>query len=424
MTYQVLARKYRPQRFCDVLGQEAIVTTLKNAIYLNRTAHAYLFCGSHGTGKTTLARLFAKALNCAKLSSDCEPCNQCPSCKETAGGQAMDVLEIDGASHRGIEDIRQINESIGFAPTGGRFKIYLIDEVHMLTKEAFNALLKTLEEPPKHVKFFFATTEPQKVPATVLSRCQRFNLGRISLEKIQEKLTSIAADMNLSVEPDALAILAELAEGSLRDAESLFDQLIVFQEGIVTAERVTEVFGLPPRQLLFTLDEAGAEGRKIAAFEIAEQIFSSGKNITYFVKELISHFRTLFLIKNKISPHHRDHEQYQRSATLYREEQLVQILELLSEAEQTFKLALSKRTALETLLLRILRTHQLIGLESLVERLVALEKRLSTTEEKVEPKEPAPSQAVSQEEQKEQHHFDTLMQFSAKELNGFLKKGN
>ncbi|MFZ0565904.1 MAG: DNA polymerase III subunit gamma/tau [Chlamydiales bacterium] len=432
-SYKILARKYRPQLFCDVVEQESIVTTLKHAILLNRSAHAYLFCGCHGTGKTTLARLFAKALNCPKRSKECEPCNQCSSCKEISNGQAIDVLEIDGASHRGIEDIRQINETLGFAPIGGRYKIYLIDEVHMLTKEAFNALLKTLEEPPKHVKFFFATTEPHKIPTTVLSRCQRFNLNRIPPEKIKEKLRSIAADMDLSVEEDALSILSELAEGSLRDAESLFDQVITFQEGPISAESVTEVFGLPTQQMFFALDEAGAQGKWVAAFEMAEQIFSSGKNITYFVKELTTHFRTLFLMKNKLSTHGRNQQQYQQSVSLYREEQLIQILELLTEAEQMLKLAPSKRTALEMLLLRILRTHQLIGLESLVQRLVDLEKQVSReTAESKEKKSPkaAPPKAQNHQEshqvpsQKNQCHHDTLMQFAAKELNGPLKKGN
>jgi len=193
--YQVLARRYRPQRFSDVVGQQAILQTLKNAIARDLVAHAYLFSGSRGVGKTTLARLFAKALNCTSLGNDGEPCNTCPSCIDITSGQSLDVIEIDGASNRGIDDIRQINETVGFAPSHGKYKIYIIDEVHMLTKEAFNALLKTLEEPPEKAKFFFATTEPHKVLPTIISRCQRFDLGRILPAQIFAKLGLIAKEL-------------------------------------------------------------------------------------------------------------------------------------------------------------------------------------------------------------------------------------
>ncbi|NGX54231.1 MAG: DNA polymerase III subunit tau, partial [Chlamydiae bacterium] len=287
--YQVLARKYRPKFFRDVIGQEVIVTTLVNAIKMERTAHAYLFCGSRGTGKTTLARLFAKALNCSNLSSDHEPCNKCASCKEISASNAIDVLEIDGASHRGIEDMRQIIETIGYVPTLGKYKIYLIDEVHMLTKEAFNALLKTLEEPPEKVKFLFATTEPHKIPATILSRCQRFNLNRISSEKIEEKLVAIAKDLSITIAPEALSLIAKLSEGSLRDAESLFDQLLAFQESEITLDDASEALGMMPRKIFFALDEAGSKNDFSAAFKIADEVFSSGRNLAYFVEELILH---------------------------------------------------------------------------------------------------------------------------------------
>lgn len=452
--YQVLARKYRPKRFADVLGQQAIVSTLQNAIRMERIAHAYLFCGCRGTGKTTLARLFAKALNCASLGPDYEPCNQCPSCKEIGAGHGMDVLEIDGASHRGIEDIRQINETIGFTPTNGRYKIYLIDEVHMLTKEAFNALLKTVEEPPPHAKFFFATTEPHKIPATILSRCQRFNLGRLSSEMIQKKLASIAADLNLAVEEEALASIAELAEGSLRDAESLFDQVISFQEEKITAKAVRELLGLPSKDTFFALDEAGKEKKLLAAFSIANEVFSSGKNISYFLEELLCHFRTLFLLKNGLSKETPYKERYQKTACYYTHEQLLHILELVAEAQTAIKSAPSERIAFEMLLLKILRTHQRISLENLVERLIQLEGSLTKTsgpadslpppaceksttpviQEEVKKKSIAPQQApppssdsppkgaASFDTIQQQSRFDTLIRFAAKELNGSFKK--
>lgn len=198
--YQVIARKFRPQNFSDVKSQDAIVTTLRNAIRFNRIAHAYLFCGTRGTGKTTLARLFAKALNCENLSENIEPCNQCGSCREITNGSSLDVLEVDGASNRGIDDIRRINETASYTPSAGKFKVFIIDEVHMLTKEAFNALLKTLEEPPSHVTFIFATTEVHKVLPTILSRCQRFNLNRISFDSIVDKLNLIANKLEIKAE--------------------------------------------------------------------------------------------------------------------------------------------------------------------------------------------------------------------------------
>lgn len=379
--YQVLARKFRPKYFSEVIGQGAIVTTLQNAVRLKRIAHAYLFCGSRGTGKTTLARIFAKALNCHKLSENFEPCSECSSCREIANGHSMDVLEIDGASHRGIEDIRQINETVGFVPSGGKYKIYLIDEVHMLTKEAFNALLKTLEEPPAHVKFFFATTEPQKIPPTILSRCQRFNLRRIASEEISNKLQSIANDLSIEVELQALLMIAELSEGSLRDAESLLDQVIAFQNNTITAASVSEILGLASKDIFFSLDVAGANKNWLAAFEIGKQVFSSGKNVSYFLEELIIHFRTLFLAKQASIETEIDKERYLASQHFYREEQLLDILEILMEAQSTLKFAPSERTALEMLLLKILRTHEKIPIETIVQRLEALDQKLSCSED-------------------------------------------
>jgi len=436
--YRVLARKYRPQIFRDVVAQATVVSTLKNAIAKERIAHAYLFCGCRGTGKTTLARLFAKAINCASLSEDIEPCNACPSCREITTGQAIDVLEIDGASHRGIEDIRQINETIGFSPLGGRYKIYLIDEVHMLTKEAFNALLKTLEEPPSHVRFFFCTTEPHKIPSTILSRCQRFNLLRIPTEKMVAKLAQIVADSSLLVDKKALETIAAMSEGSLRDALSLLDQVLAFEKDHVTQNTVVEALGLPSNEMLFSLTAAGKNNDLIAAFKITDSVFSSGKNISYFLEELTSHFRTLLLMKNGICPPSCDRKNYEEAVAVYRQEQLIQILEILTEGQQSVKSAVSEKTAVEMLLLKILRTHQQISLESLVQRLASLEKILSTSEDPTpRPEElpkpelestPKPKSTVSKLSQpvpiQEQSRFDTILRFAAKELNGSLKKEN
>lgn len=380
--YKVLARKYRPQSFREVVGQEAIVTTLKNAIRRSSLAHAYLFCGARGTGKTTLARVFAKALNCLKPSEDFEPCNQCASCKEITSGNSLDVLEIDGASHRGIDDVRQINETVGYAAASGKYKIYIIDEVHMLTKEAFNALLKTLEEPPAKVKFFFATTEVHKVLPTILSRCQRFNLNRIPIADIITKLSQISQDLQIPFEEEALLLLANRADGSLRDAESLLDQIITFHEGKISLETVSAVLGVMPRDSLFVLDRAGSESNLTMAFEIANQVFAQGKDVTYFVDSLIEHFRNILLVQlsGKSAPFlslsDTERNKYEASAKLYRQDQCLSILEFLVETRSQNRFSASSRVALESILLRILRSHQNIPIGMLVQRLVELEQKL------------------------------------------------
>src|SRR2546426_1261152 len=259
MSYQVIARKYRPQRFNDVVGQEHVTQTLANAIKQKRTAHAYLFCGPRGTGKTTIARIFAKCLNCTdgpKVEFD----DQDPRCIEIAEGRALDVIEIDGASNRGIEEIRELRDTVKYAPAVSKFKIYIIDEVHMLTKEAFNALLKTLEEPPAHVKFMFATTEPEKVLPTILSRCQRFDLRRIPAGLIAKHLKEIAKKEKVTIENEALTAVARGAEGGLRDAESALDQLIAFCGDKITEKDVLSVFGLVAHEKIAALSDAVIDG--------------------------------------------------------------------------------------------------------------------------------------------------------------------
>lgn len=380
--YQVLARRYRPQTFAEVFGQVAIVTTLKNAILHKRLAHAYLFCGSRGTGKTTLARVFAKALNCQTVRDDLEPCNRCSSCLEIASGSSLDVLEIDGASHRGIDDIRQINETVGYASAAGGYKIYIIDEVHMLTKEAFNALLKTLEEPPAHVKFFFATTEPHKVPTTILSRCQRFNLNRIPLEMIQKKLTFIAEQQQAEISVEALRIIASRAEGGMRDAESLLDQILAFHDGKITAESVADVLGIVPRELFFALDRGVQQSNLAIAFELVHQIFSQGKDLIHFVESLTEHFRTVLLVKiaDQNAPFLNlsasDSIKYAQSAKIYSQEQCLTILDFLVEALGQIRFMPSGRIALEALLLRILRIQQRVPVDFLVQQLTELEQAI------------------------------------------------
>lgn len=383
--YLAIARKYRPQTFSEVVAQEAVVQTLKNALKFDRVSHAYLFCGSRGIGKTTLARLFAKALNCQKLTPDFEPCNECPSCREILSGQSLDVIEIDGASNRGIDDIRQINETVGYAPAQGKYKIYIIDEVHMLTKEAFNALLKTLEEPPERAKFFFATTEAQKVLPTIVSRCQRFDLGRIAPQKIVAKLQQIARDLSRAVEPDALALIATFAEGGLRDAESILDQILCFNEGTLNAASVRQALGLVSEELFLSLDQAFAEARIAAAFEIVEKLFDTGKDLSHFLEQLIEHYRNIALYKTvgeKIGS-------AERSAPFYTQSQSLYILQMLIEAEGPFQKSAFQRVALESLLLRLIRSKNRIPTEVLIRRLSQLEEGLKESPEPA-PVAPAP----------------------------------
>lgn len=376
--YQVIARKFRPQSFQDVLGQEAIITTLKNAIRYNRLAHAYLFCGSRGTGKTTLARILAKALNCENLSEQMEPCNLCSSCKEITQGSSLDVIEIDGASNRGIDDIRQINDTVGYT-SSGRYKVYIIDEVHMLTKDAFNALLKTLEEPPSHVKFLFATTEAHKVLPTIISRCQRFQLNRIPLEKIAQKLTSITSQLKIEVEQEAIDLIAQRAEGGLRDAESLLDQIIAFEQEKISVASVESVLGLMPRSIYFLIDQAGHVGDFSKAFEIVESVFLEGKNFHYFIEGLIAHLRQILLLKigapsAPISV--KEQEQWKQSVEFYTQEQCLDLIDYLLEAQEKIRFSSFSKISLEAILLHVMRSHFRIPIELLVRRLAELEKSL------------------------------------------------
>lgn len=400
--YQVIARKFRPQSFKDVIGQEAIVTTLKNAIRSKRLAQAYLFCGSRGTGKTTLARLVAKAINCLEPTADLEPCNHCSSCREIISGMSLDVLEIDGASHRGIEDIRQINDTVGYA-SSGHYKVFIIDEVHMLTKEAFNALLKTLEEPPAKVKFFFATTEPHKVPATILSRCQRFNLNRIPQPLIVKKLRHIAQNLKVEVEEEALLLLAQRAEGGLRDAESLFDQILAFEEGCVTTDSVTAILGLMPREIYFEIDQAGKEGQFVKAFEIAHRVFAEGKDLTYFIEGLIEHLRQILLVKVAgvnsafMALTQPEKEKYVHAASLYSREQCLDLIEYLIAAQHQLRVTAFGKVSLETILLHVMRSHFRLSIEQLVRHLSELEQMVNEKNEREIPT------AQSEESQSSSH---------------------
>jgi len=296
MVHTVFALKWRPQNFSEIIGQDHIAITLKNALEKNRLAHAYLFSGPRGVGKTSTARILAKALNC-KEGINGSPCGKCVSCTEITKGTSLDVIEIDGASNRQIDDIRTLRENVKFSPTQGKYKVYIIDEVHMLTTEAFNALLKTLEEPPEFVKFIFATTHPNKVPSTILSRCQRLDFRRIKAMEIVIQLRKIIKAEKLEVDEDVLFAIAKSSDGSLRDAESILDQLASFSRNKVSLKDVVSVLGLIEQDALFGITDKIIEKNPKAALEILNNIIDDGKDIGIFLNDLVEHFRNLMVAK-------------------------------------------------------------------------------------------------------------------------------
>ncbi len=383
MAYEVLARKWRPQQFADVVGQGHVTQTLQNAIKANRIAHAYLFVGPRGTGKTSLARLFAKALNC-KNGPTITPCDECDSCREIASGTSMDVLEIDGASNNGVEQVRDLRDNVKFAPGHGAYKIYIIDEVHMLSTAAFNALLKTLEEPPAHVKFFFATTEAHKVLPTIVSRCQRFDLRRIRTELIVERLNLIAKEEKITLDGDAALAIARGAEGGLRDAESAFDQLIAFRGENITEADVLAVFGLVSRQTLEAMVMAVLKGDVSEIVRITGELDASGKDMQRLVLELLDQFRSLLIYicaptsATSLDIVESQLEGFKKQAALATPDRLMRIAEILSQAEDRMRYSLSRRTLVETSLIRCALATT-VSVDELLQRVEGLRQSLGVS---------------------------------------------
>ncbi|MFQ5744664.1 MAG: DNA polymerase III subunit gamma/tau [Acidobacteriota bacterium] len=374
--YQVLARKWRPQRFAQVVGQSAIVRTLSNALDQGRIAHAYCFSGIRGVGKTSLARLLAKGLNCRSAEAPTsDPCGECEACREIEESRNLDVIEMDAASQTGVDDIRQLNEFARYTPSRDRHRVFIIDEAHMLSKHAFNALLKTLEEPPPHVVFVLATTEPHEIPQTVLSRCQQYAFGRISQAEIIGRLQEIAAAEKVKISADSLALVAMAADGSLRDAQSLLDKIIAFASDEVDDDTVVELLGMVDRELLHRVTDLIAQGDLNGVLELVNQMVEQGVDLVQFTLDFLGHLRSLLVVssvENASAILHLpedDLERLRRQAGRFQLDDLDRAFALLSASEYRIKHSEVPRYHLEAALARLARMPQLEPLEVLIDEL-------------------------------------------------------
>ncbi|MFY9402001.1 MAG: DNA polymerase III subunit gamma/tau [Candidatus Omnitrophota bacterium] len=358
MSYKVFALKWRPNNFDEIIGQSHIVNALKNAIKEKRLANAYLFAGPRGVGKTSTARILAKALNC-KEGLSFNPCGKCSSCVEISQSRSLDVLEIDGASNTGVDDVRTLRENVKFSPVLGKFKVYIIDEVHMLSTSAFNALLKTLEEPPEFVKFIFATTSPDKIPATVLSRCHRFDFRRITAAEITSQLEKIVKAENIKVDREVLFAIAKASDGALRDAESMLDQLVSFSKDRVSLKDITDVLGLVEQELLFEITDKIIQKDPDKALELLNKIIDEGKDTNIFLSSLIEHFRNLMVAKvtkgdiGLIDLSQEDCERLLRQSQSFSLEEIFNAFNILSGTHEMLKRLELFRIPLEVSIVRL-----------------------------------------------------------------------
>jgi len=381
MSYQVTARKWRPMIFDDVVGQSHVTNTLRNAIASNRVAHAYIFSGTRGCGKTTTARILARALNCLS-PVDQNPDNTCEVCKEIIEGRGLDVIEIDGASNRGVDEIRNLRDSVRYTPTHGKYKIYVIDEVHMLTKEAFNALLKTLEEPPTHVVFIFATTEVHKVPMTILSRCQRFDFRRIAVEEIVQTLTTIANAENITIENEALMVIAKRADGSLRDAQSIFDQVQSFCGSEIKTTELLKAFNVVDQEIYFRVSDFLKSHDTQSAIQLIDEVIKSGYDLREFVAGLTEHLRNLLIVHStestqliEVSENYK--KRYEKEANQFSEQDILRYLKQTNELDQALRWAAQPRYRLEAGLIQMTKMEGSVQIGELLQQIELLKKKIN-----------------------------------------------
>lgn len=411
MTYLVTARKYRPTKFSEVVGQEHVTATLLNSLKLGRVAHAYIFAGPRGVGKTTVARILAKAINCLN-PKDYEPCNECEMCVEISSGRSIDVLEIDGASNRGIDEVRDLRESVRYTPTKAKYKVYIIDEVHMLTKEAFNALLKTLEEPPPHILFIFATTEPHRVPPTILSRCQRFDFRRIEIQKIIERLKLIAQQDKIQIDDDSLFTIAKKANGSLRDALSIFDQVVSFCGEKIKIEDVINALNIIDQEIFFKVTDIVKNKDIRAGFELVDAIVKQGYDFQEFLSGLSEHLRNILVaITTKsdelIEATEYYKKRYLEEAKQFNEPDVLRMLKIVNDAEITIKWSPQPRLKLEMVITQLASIDSTVKIQELISKIEELEKRFDSENFNNPPKggnkiEPVKTQSAQNTEKKEE----------------------
>lgn len=376
--FLVTARKWRPQKFEDVVGQEHITQTLKNSIKSGKIAHAFIFSGPRGIGKTSTARILAKSLNCPN-SKDYNPCNQCEVCESITNGSNIDVIEIDGASNRRIDEIRTLRESVQYAPSTVKYKVYIIDEVHMLTTESFNALLKVLEEPPPHIIFIFATTDIHKVPATILSRCQRYEFRRLTTEEIKNHLIKIAEYEGIEYDEDALRFIARRADGAMRDAQSLFDQIVVYSNGKVVLNEVKDILNIIDVDIYFRVSDAIKKREIEEAFRIVNEIYFNGWDLNTFITDLIEHFRNMLTVAvtgntDLIDESEITKERYKNSSKDFSVRDLLRILSFLSKTQLEIRQATNQKMKLEISLAQLIDLPKAVEVDELIQEIRKLKK--------------------------------------------------